>query len=187
MARKWWRRIGVVSAVVALGMVGLAVRSYVVFDSVDWGWGGGYEWSIYAAAGELAFCDRTNPRHDEPGLHLRSETANDYRLREEFDGMFLGLSVETGTYHYRDGGAIRVRRVLVPLTGMAVVAVAASAGLLFVAYRKPAGMSGLLVCKTCGYNLTGNVSGRCPECGTAVESAGAKPPADVYAGKVGEA
>jgi len=23
-------------------------------------------------------------------------------------------------------------------------------------------------CKTCGYNLTGNVSGRCPECGSAV-------------------
>ena len=23
-------------------------------------------------------------------------------------------------------------------------------------------------CQQCGYNLTGNVSGRCPECGTAV-------------------
>ena len=23
-------------------------------------------------------------------------------------------------------------------------------------------------CQTCGYNLTGNVSGRCPECGTDV-------------------
>lgn len=29
--------------------------------------------------------------------------------------------------------------------------------------RKPAGM-----CRECGYNLTGNVSGRCPECGRAV-------------------
>lgn len=26
-------------------------------------------------------------------------------------------------------------------------------------------------CSGCGYNLTGNVSGRCPECGTAVKSA----------------
>ena len=25
-------------------------------------------------------------------------------------------------------------------------------------------------CQNCGYNLTGNVSGRCPECGTAVEA-----------------
>jgi hypothetical protein len=28
-------------------------------------------------------------------------------------------------------------------------------------------------CDRCGYNLTGNVSGRCPECGTAVLVAGA--------------
>jgi hypothetical protein len=26
-------------------------------------------------------------------------------------------------------------------------------------------------CQTCGYDLTGNVSGRCPECGTAADSA----------------
>jgi len=25
-------------------------------------------------------------------------------------------------------------------------------------------------CSKCGYNLTGNVSGRCPECGTPVQS-----------------
>ena len=25
-------------------------------------------------------------------------------------------------------------------------------------------------CQKCGYNLTGNVSGRCPECGTPVKS-----------------
>jgi ABC-type ATPase with predicted acetyltransferase domain len=24
-------------------------------------------------------------------------------------------------------------------------------------------------CQKCGYDLTGNVSGRCPECGTAIE------------------
>ena len=26
------------------------------------------------------------------------------------------------------------------------------------------------LCKECGYNLTGNVSGRCPECGTTIET-----------------
>ena len=33
-------------------------------------------------------------------------------------------------------------------------------------------------CRKCGYNLTGNVSGTCPECGTAVDVSqhGAKPP-----------
>ena len=28
---------------------------------------------------------------------------------------------------------------------------------------------GIGLCQNCGYDLTGNVSGRCPECGTAVE------------------
>jgi predicted amidophosphoribosyltransferase len=27
-------------------------------------------------------------------------------------------------------------------------------------------------CQNCGYNLTGNVSGRCPECGQAIDSHG---------------
>lgn len=31
--------------------------------------------------------------------------------------------------------------------------------------------SGLPICASCGYNLTGNLSGRCPDCGTAVKSA----------------
>lgn len=29
---------------------------------------------------------------------------------------------------------------------------------------------GVPICVPCGYNLTGNVSGRCPECGTIVQS-----------------
>jgi len=34
------------------------------------------------------------------------------------------------------------------------------------------------LCSTCGYNLTGNVSGICPECGTAISPAtGSDPPA----------
>jgi hypothetical protein len=30
-------------------------------------------------------------------------------------------------------------------------------------------------CAICGYNLTGNVSGRCPECGTAIDEAARRP------------
>lgn len=36
-------------------------------------------------------------------------------------------------------------------------------------YKVPFDLRGIL-CTTCGYNLTGNVSGRCPECGTEFES-----------------
>jgi len=35
-------------------------------------------------------------------------------------------------------------------------------------YRIPFDLRGIL-CTTCGYNLTGNVSGRCPECGTMIQ------------------
>lgn len=34
-------------------------------------------------------------------------------------------------------------------------------------------------CQKCGYNLTGNVSGRCPECGTDLRPAGDAPAAQI--------
>ena len=33
-------------------------------------------------------------------------------------------------------------------------------------------------CGTCGYDLTGNISGRCPECGTSLPASAPTPPAD---------
>jgi len=36
-------------------------------------------------------------------------------------------------------------------------------------YKVPFDLRGIL-CTTCGYNLTGNLSGRCPECGTEFDS-----------------
>ena len=38
------------------------------------------------------------------------------------------------------------------------------------AHRAPFDIRGIL-CTNCGYNLTGNVSGRCPECGRAIPAA----------------
>lgn len=42
---------------------------------------------------------------------------------------------------------------------------------LCIAVAPPVERSGRIVlrCHVCGYNLTGNVSGRCPECGTPVD------------------
>jgi hypothetical protein len=42
-------------------------------------------------------------------------------------------------------------------------------------YDKRMGRYPIGHCQTCGYNLTGNVSGACPECGTAVGDARADP------------
>ena len=64
--------------------------------------------------------------------------------------------------HGRASG-VRTTHLLVPLwIPLAVVAV--PTGWLWWRDRRfPPGR-----CQTCGYNLTGNVSGRCPECGKAI-------------------
>ena len=46
----------------------------------------------------------------------------------------------------------------------AVLVIAAALAWLWPQRRKPG------TCATCGYNLTGNITGRCPECGTATHA-----------------
>lgn len=38
--------------------------------------------------------------------------------------------------------------------------------------RRPRTHTGAVLCRVCGYDLRGNVSGRCPECGCATENLG---------------
>jgi hypothetical protein len=67
---------------------------------------------------------------------------------------------------------------IVRLRALAVnAALGAGAGLLAYLLTRPF-MRGRRVghCTKCGYDLTGNVSGRCPECGSAVD--GGQPPSD---------
>ncbi len=71
----------------------------------------------------------------------------------------------------KTGGARRPARNRVRLAEYSAIfaAVAVPTGALWWLDRRrfPAGH-----CQTCGYNLTGNVSGRCPECGTTVKAEG---------------
>ncbi len=57
-----------------------------------------------------------------------------------------------------------LREVVVPIW-MPLVAIGAATAYLWWTDRRPIPPGH---CQKCGYNLTGNVSGRCPECGTAV-------------------
>ena len=52
-----------------------------------------------------------------------------------------------------------------PLTLFAMTTIPVSVAMLVASYRKP--RSEHPTCANCGYNLTGNTSGICPECGTA--------------------
>lgn len=64
---------------------------------------------------------------------------------------------------YRCGGCGRYDEVL-NLWLWAIVSVVPTA--LFWTLSLPTPPAG--ACASCGYNLTGNISGRCPECGTPV-------------------
>jgi hypothetical protein len=64
--------------------------------------------------------------------------------------------------------------VILPLWLPGVALLSAGTALLWHRRRPREGY-----CSTCGYNLTGNVSGRCPECGTPMATSGPRPwPAD---------
>jgi hypothetical protein len=52
------------------------------------------------------------------------------------------------------------------VTLFSILAVSISVAMLILAYRKP--KADHPVCTRCGYNLTGNTSGVCPECGAPV-------------------
>jgi hypothetical protein len=51
----------------------------------------------------------------------------------------------------------------------AAIMIVLSAGAITLVHRNPRELPSH-ICSTCGYDLTGNVSGVCPECGTAVQA-----------------
>jgi hypothetical protein len=61
-----------------------------------------------------------------------------------------------------------MRHVLVGYCGIYAVALGAVVLLLLMAGRKGAPVVRGPSCAACGYDLTGNTSGVCPECGTAI-------------------
>ncbi len=82
----------------------------------------------------------------------------------------LGLvrpSITDGTVHYMNRGSLTGTNYEIPLW-LPFLVVAAPTALLFWRgrlIRHPPGH-----CRKCGYNLTGNVSGVCPECGKPCET-----------------
>jgi hypothetical protein len=72
-------------------------------------------------------------------------------------------------------GIVRGRYVCIPYW-IPLAATALPTALLFACGRRRRGYP---FCERCGYNLTGNTSGRCPECGTPLEAdVPGQPPSD---------
>ena len=86
-------------------------------------------------------------------------------------GSFLGISyvarpTQTGPGRRPGGNVGRFLMIAVPLAYPAALAAAAAAWSRLTRARL-ARRTRLGACRKCGYDLTGNVSGVCPECGTA--------------------
>ena len=155
MTRSVWRKRRTfkwIGLLLSLMMLGLWVFSVLfVSDSA------GSQWSIQLVFGQILFVDAP---HESMGWsctpiysHLKALAAQ--RPWTEFAHHNLGFGLpgkeQIGMYH-------------IPVW-LLVVAVGLPTAVLWWRDRRP--MAGF--CKFCKYDLTGNVSGTCPECGTAVE------------------
>lgn len=81
------------------------------------------------------------------------------------DPLWLGIRFWQATMQ----GGVPSLRASGYLTIPWVLSVLILGGVLRILWRDPRTRDGLsFLCRQCGYNLTGNVSGVCPECGTSV-------------------
>jgi hypothetical protein len=145
--------------------VGLWVRSYVVYDSWNWGTATG------RAGFDSIYGRLTVGRVDVPpaamagiprGRYFKSAPADPAALSSMLkpSRSFAGFQVTVV-----NAGGMTARDVRIPYWSLVLAAaVLPAVRAARRAFRRPP--PGL--CRRCGYDLTGNVSGRCPECGTAV-------------------
>ena len=145
----------------------LATATLSVFRSVSWPtqhcyWRIGVSRGFFWAAWQL---------HALDGEHLRSSgDGSSFRVGPgQFDMLLprLPYSLTLWTLLPRTAKCFGWKYVTLPFTTPLVLLVFSTALFWWVDRRRPP----LGHCQRCGYDLTGNVSGRCPECGEAVDGA----------------
>ena len=167
----------------------LWVRSYFFAESWNWHLGDGHTGDLYCSRGHVSLvssslavpADRMKdmgltlsppygPRYARDRALFRDRGADDLDqswvyLRPTTDRGWAGIRYRTA----RNGGLTDVKQWVAPfwlaavLTAGLAVACAALAARPRRAWRRRRGL-----CPRCGYDLTGNTSGACPECGTAL-------------------
>ncbi|GMU83865.1 MAG: hypothetical protein AMXMBFR47_37350 [Planctomycetota bacterium] len=124
----------------------LATRGWLVYDNgvgTQYTVSDGALWTLSAEPGEFPYLGMS------PFLHARWVDGNSYRFVQ-----FLCPHTESNAVSTWGTWSAWVMPLWLPL-------VPPLALILALRRRSPPGS-----CLRCGYNLTGNVSGRCPECGT---------------------
>jgi hypothetical protein len=161
MPRRPPRVLAAASAVLLAGVVGLWVRSYWVSDAVLFVRETGR--ITGGLSGDGSLCYLSTAADMEPGWHRlanpidrRRGLARYFAERGGWWGFGFG-------YEHQAGG---LGSVSIPLWLVAGLAGHPLAWVVGARRRPPPGH-----CQSCGYDLTANVSGRCPECGAAAEAA----------------
>jgi len=144
------------SLLICVATVLLWVRSRVTYDELD-----------YSVANQLFFVDSArgvldigwDSNYPSDGVQWHAWSTDDFH--PELEHNFGGFGV---TYGY-DRPTARVYRVVkVPDWCVCVVTAAIGVGTGLRSRQKHC----TLCCCTCSYNLTGNTSGVCPECGSPI-------------------
>jgi len=200
MPRRPPRVLVVASSIVLAVVVALWVRSYGEADvlplgGIVGGVGGWPEWELASEAGRIVL--RNDPAIAAAAVELAAhraalagdaeEAARPARLMDEYDeeidaalrgeGPFpvpRGPPPAPPTPPPRPAPAPAPPPALYAIHHAALAAPLAAATLALAVQRlRPGPRPGH--CRRCGYDLTGNVSGRCPECGTDVPRDGGRP------------
>src|SRR5689334_4918947 len=175
MTRHVLNVLAALSLLLCVAVVALWVRSYWTYDLVEFDTGDyvcGHEWSLRSEHGRMSFW-RAERRPGFPNKALEWTTEPGAKQTHYF-----GIEVKYGAIL---GDASRMRScVALPHVDI-VIAAGGVAAICFITQRilrrrRAVGMPVSLVvekpdavrsCRSCGYDLTGDVSGVCPECGQA--------------------
>ncbi len=182
MRRKFFNLVSALSLLFWAATVVLWVRSYYAADIYSW-WTPGqpFDWLVIAETGrgEIYVMMRGRPanwRQQPPQHRFVNEPTHDLDKMKYLPPIPSGPDGMSFAYHYAILGVVCFggydtfmlpdRNVLMPIWEcFALTSVMPLIGLYQLVRRMNRGVRGL--CPTCSYNLTGNSSGVCPECGTA--------------------
>ena len=170
--RRWtFNILAIISAILCSMTAALWVRTYVATDSIRWA--DAHLWQGWVAGhGSILYIRAYHGGNEAPEAlnHQREPPIADIAAGQWLVKNFLrlgGFGFGTGAGLGYDGFAVIIPLWFVLCSSLALPALWVSR---WRSSRKPRGGH----CGTCGYNLTGNTSGVCPECGTVI-----KPPDDV--------
>lgn len=154
--RRVLRWVGTVLSLLILAAAVACLRWQTVSVGAGWGWKIGLNSGAFVAAHE-----RASPSRSDEWLSFGRVYGSRAELAERWGAFGLWPQDVTSST-----GPWTVRWVFVPLWMLFVLTAIPTALIGWLDRRRPEPGR----CANCGYNLTGNITGRCPECGASIQA-----------------